>query len=162
MQTNSFVPIVMVAAGDMYLDTGILVKLLTPERETAFFDRELQGHPLTTSELALVEAKTALCGKERAGRITAVQRERAEMKFGAMISDGLLQLLDMNQRTFRKAMQIIQQCHPGLSLRALDALHLAACDLAQEFPLCTTDAPMHAAAQRIAIPLFPEKLPLKI
>lgn len=35
-------PTAMVEAGDMYLDTGILVKLLTPELETAFFERELQ------------------------------------------------------------------------------------------------------------------------
>lgn len=161
MLTNLFVPTVTVAVGDMYLDTGILVKLLTPERETGFFDRELRGHPLTTSELALVEAKTALCGKERAGRITTAQRERAEVKFAVMISDGLLQLFDMNPRTFRKAVQIIQRCHPGPPLRALDALHLAACDLAQEFPLCTTDTRMHAAAQRMAVPVFPEKLPLK-
>lgn len=152
----------MVAVGDMYLDTGILVKLLTPEPETAFFDRELQGRPLTTSELALVEVKTALCGKERAGRITAAQRERAEAKFAAMIEDGILELFELNRRTLRKATQIVQRCQPSVPLRALDGLHLAACDLAQEFPLCTTDARMHDAAQLIAMPLFPEKLPLKI
>ena len=54
----------------MYLDTGILVKLLTPEPETAWFERELRGHPLATSELALVEVKSALFGKERAKVIT--------------------------------------------------------------------------------------------
>lgn len=152
----------MVAVGNMYLDTGILVKLLTPELETAFFERELQGHPLTTSELAVVEVKTALCGKERAGFITARLRERAEAKFTAMIADEILQLLVLNQRTLRKATQIVQHCQPTVPLRALDALHLAACDLAQEFPLCTTDARMHAAAQLITAPVFPEKLPLNI
>ena len=146
----------------MYLDTGILVKLLTPETETAFFERELQGHPLMTSELALVEVKTALYGKERAGRITAALRTRAEAKFVSMITDGIWELFDLNHRTLRKATQIVQRCHPTVPLRALDALHLAACDLAQEFPLCTTDARMHAAAQLIAVPVFPEKLPVKI
>ena len=159
---KSFAPTAMVAVGDMYLDTGILVKLLAPERETVFFDRELQKHPLTTSELALVEVKTALCGKERAARITAAQRTRAEAKFAAMIDDGFLELFDLSHRTLRKAAQIVQRCHPSVPLRALDALHLAACDLAQEFPLCTTDARMHAAAQLIAVPVFPEKLPVKI
>ena len=47
----------------MYLDTGILVKLLTPEPETKFFERELLGHSLATSELALVEVKSALLAK---------------------------------------------------------------------------------------------------
>ncbi|MGH7976471.1 MAG: type II toxin-antitoxin system VapC family toxin [Limisphaerales bacterium] len=157
-----FAPTAMVAAGKMYLDTGILVKLLTPELETAFFERELQGHPLTTSELALVEVKTALCGKERAGFITAAQRTRAEAKFAAMIEDGILELSGLSNRTLRKATQTVHSCHPKVPLRALDALHLAACDLAQEFPLCTTDARMHAAAQLIHVPVFPEKLPLKI
>ena len=152
----------MVAVGDMYLDTGILVKLLSPEPDTAFFERELRGHSLTTSELALVEVKTALCAKERNKFITALRRAHAEAKFAAMIGDGILELFELNNRTLRKATQIVQRCQPDVPLRALDALHLAACDLAQEFPLCTTDARMRAAAQLIAVPIFPEKLPLKI
>ena len=146
----------------MYLDTGILVKLLTPEPESAFFERELLGHSLATSELALVEVKSALFAKERAGLITAGQRARAEAKFTAMIADDILKLCDLNNRTLRKAMQIIQGCHPSVPLRALDALHVATCDLAQEFPLCTTDARMNAAAQKIHVPVFPAQLPVKI
>ena len=152
----------MVAAGDMYLDTGILVKLLTPEPETAFFERELRGHPLATSELALVEVKSALLAKERAKLISYEQRLRAEAKFAEMIGQELLELHDLNNRTLRKATQVLLICHPGVPLRALDALHVAACDLAQEFPLCTTDARMHAAAKRTHLPVFPENLPLTI
>jgi predicted nucleic acid-binding protein len=152
----------MVAAGDMYLDTGILVKLLTPEPETAFFERELRGHPLATSELALVEVKSALLTKERAKLISYEQRLRAEAKFAEMIGQELLELHDLNNRTLRKATQVLQACQPEVPLRALDALHVATCDLAQEFPLCTTDARMHAAAQKIHLPVFPEKLPLSL
>lgn len=146
----------------MYLDTGILVKLLTPEPETAFFERELQGHSLATSELALVEVKSALCAKERANVITREQRVRAEAKFAELIEQEILELSNLNNRVLRKATQVIQGCHPNVSLRALDALHVGACDLAQEFPLCTTDTRMHAAAAAMHIPVFPEKLPLKI
>jgi predicted nucleic acid-binding protein len=146
----------------MYLDTGILVKLLTSELETAFFERELQGHTLVSSELALVEVKSALFAKERAGLITAAQRAKAEAKFAAMNSDEIFKLANLNNQTLRKAAQIIQACHPKVPLRALDALHVAACDLAQEFPLCTTDARMHAAARAMHIPVFPENLPLKL
>jgi len=146
----------------MYLDTGILVKLLTPEPETAFFERELQGHALVSSELALVEVKSALFAKERAGMITAAQRAKAETKFAAMVSEGVFKLAGLNSQTLRKATQIIQGCHPKVPLRALDALHVAACDLAQDFPLCTTDARMHAAAVAMHIPVFPQNLPVKI
>ena len=155
-------PTAMVAAGNMYLDTGILVKLLTPEPETAFFARALLGHPMATSELALVEVKSALFAKERAKLISREQRLRAEAKFAEMIEQEILELHDLNQRTLRKATQVIQACQPDVPLRALDALHVAACDLAQEFPLCTTDARMHAAAQRTHLPVFPENLPVKV
>ena len=146
----------------MYLDTGILVKLLTPEPETAFFERELQGHALVSSELALVEVKSALFAKERAGLITVAQRAKAEAKFTTMITDEIFKLANLNNQTLRKATQFVQACHPKVPLRALDALHVAACDLAQEFPLCTTDARMHAAARAMHIPVFPENLPLTL
>jgi predicted nucleic acid-binding protein len=146
----------------MYLDTGILVKLLTPEPETAWFERELRGHPLATSELALVEVKSALCAKERAGVITAKQRLQAEAKFAELIDTEILQLKNLNNRILKKATQVLQACHPNVPLRSLDALHVASSDLAQEFPLCTTDAHMHAAARAVHIPVFPENLPVKI
>lgn len=154
-------PTAMVAVGDMYLDTGILVKLLTVEPETMFFERELQGHPLATSELALVEVRSALLGKERSRLISRTYRFRAEAKFTEMIEQEILELFDLNNRTLRKATQILDGCHPEALLRSLDAIHIAACDLMQEFPLCTTDARMHAAARKIHVPVFPERLPLQ-
>ena len=155
------VPTGTAAVGDVYLDTGILVKLLTPEPETAFFERELRGQPLATSELALVEVKSALSAKERARLITRDQRLRAEAKFAEMIETETLQLQDLNQRVLRKATQVIQACHPNVPLRALDALHVASCDLTQELPLCTTDARMHAAAREIHVKVFPAELPVR-
>ena len=146
----------------MYLDTGILVKLLTPEPETVYFERELRGQSLATSELALVEVKSALCAKERAKVISKEQRLRAEAKFAEMIETRILELRDLDKLVLRKAAQVIQGCHPNVPLRALDALHVGTSDLTQEFPLCTTDARMHAAAQAMHIPVFPEKLPLTI
>jgi len=108
----------------MYLDTGILVKLLTPEPETAYFESELRGHALATSELALVEVKSALFGKQRSGLITEAQRMRAEAKLQEMLESEILMLRNLNNRVLRKASQIIQACYPNASLRALDALHV--------------------------------------
>lgn len=146
----------------MYLDTGILVKLLTPEPETAWFERELRGHPLATSEIALVEVESALFGKERAKVITVEQRLRAQAKFAEMIESETVQLLNLNLRVLKKATRVIEMCHPDVPLRALDALHVAQSDLEQQFPVCTTDGRMHAAARELHIPVFPEDLPLKI
>ena len=146
----------------MYLDSGILVKLLAPEPETGFFERELRGQALATSELSLVEVKSALCAKERAKFISPWQRLHAEAKFAEMIETGILQVCNLDKLVLKKAAQVIQGCHPGVPLRALDALHVGTCDLSQDFPLCTTDVRMRAAAQAMHIPVFPQKLPLTI
>jgi uncharacterized protein len=144
----------------MYLDTCILVKLLTPEPETVWLERELRGHALATSELALVEVKSALFAKERAGAIQGVHRRRAEAKFAEMIDSEVLLLVELSTRVLRRAAHVIEVCHPQVPLRALDALHVASCDFASDFPLCTTDARMHAAAREMRLPVFPETLPL--
>jgi predicted nucleic acid-binding protein len=144
----------------MYLDTGIIIKLLTPEPESAWFETELRGHPFSTSELALVEVRSALFAKERARSITAAQRLRAEAKFQEWLETDLLVLHPLNLSVLRKSMQVLAMTHSSIPLRSLDALHVAACDLAQEFPLCTTDGRMHDAARLLRLPTFPEKLPL--
>ena len=87
----------------MYLDTGILVKLLTPEPETAWFERALRGHSMTTSELALVEIKSALFAKERARLISREQRVRAEAKLAELVDQEILQFRNLNNRVLKKA-----------------------------------------------------------
>ncbi len=159
---NSSAPIGKVAVGDMYLDTGILVKLLTPEPESAWFERELRGHSIATSELALAEIKSALLAKERVKLISPDQRLRAEAKLAELIGQEILQLRNLSNRVLKKAGQVMAACHPIVPIRTLDALHVATCDLAQEFPLCTTDARMHEAARKVHVPVFPETLPIKI
>jgi predicted nucleic acid-binding protein len=146
----------MGAAGKMYLDSCILVKLITPEADTHFFAERLTDVPLTSSELALTEVWSALLAKERTGKITRPQRERAWRSFSQMISGGSLELHPLQGLVLRKANHQLEQCHPLVALRTLDAIHLAACDLAQDFPLCTTDERLRQAAKLLKIPLFPE------
>lgn len=146
----------------MYLDSCIVIKLLVVEPDSEFFIDELEGKPLVTSELTPVEVFSALLARERAGKIEAADRKRAWKEFHARVDTREIRIEPMNATALRKAAQCLELCHPAVPLRALDALHLAACDLAQEFPLCTTDARMRAAAQRMAVPVFPDKLPLKI
>jgi len=145
----------------MYLDSCIIVKLLVVEPDSEFFIRALEGKPLVTSELAHVEVFSALLARERARKIGAPDRRAAWKEFHARVGAGEIKIEPFNSTALRKAAHCLEQCHPDVPLRALDALHLAACDLAQEFPLCTTDARMRDAAQLIAVPVFPETVPLK-
>lgn len=140
----------------MYLDSCIIVKLLTREPDSEFFDTELKGKPLASSELAYTEVCSALLGKERAGKLSAADRRKAWKQFLEWVHGEELKLQKLNEIGLRKATHELERCQPAVALRTLDAIHLAACDLTQDFPLCTTDDRLRQAAKVLNIPLFPE------
>src|SRR3954466_5282648 len=124
----------------MFLDSCIIIKLLVVEPDSEFFIGALEGESLVIAELASVEVFSALLARERLGKIGGADRARAWKEFQARIEAGEIKVEPLDSTVLRKAIQIVHSCHPQVPLRALDAMHLAACDLAQEFPLCTTDA----------------------
>ena len=140
----------------MYLDSSIIVKLLVDEPETKALVAALVGQPLSSCELAIPEVRSALLGKEREKRISAAQREAAWLLFRERVRSEEIELYPLSSATLRKAAQVMERCHPGVALRTLDAIHTAACDLSQDFPLCTTDKRMRDAAGVLGIPVFPE------
>lgn len=143
----------------MYLDSAIIVKLLTKEDDSAFFQKHLAGGRFSISELSGTEVLSALLGKERANFLSPAQRKMAWQEFQDRTAAREFFLLPLNSSTLTKAGSLLQACHPHVPLRALDAIHLSACDLSQDFPLCTTDRRMREAASLLKIPLFPETLP---
>jgi len=86
-------------------------------------------------------------GKERVGAIKAEQRQRAWAAFRHHVEEETIGLVPVSEATLKKANHILEQCHPSVALRSLDALHLAACDQTQDWPLCTTDARMRQASE---------------
>jgi predicted nucleic acid-binding protein len=143
----------------MYLDSSIIVKLLTDEEDSRFFQRALDGESLGSSELSFPEVFSALLSKERAKRISRAQRTKAWAVFNERVALKQIEILPLDTGIFGKARILLETCHPHVSLRTLDAIHLAACDLSQDFPLCTTDRRMREAAGLLKLPLFPETLP---
>ena len=139
----------------MYLDSAIIVKLLVEEPDTAFMVQALVGHTLSSSELAVPEVFSALLGKERKKLITKSQRIEAWQAFNERVKGWDIILHPLNSVVLKKANHILERCHPAVALRTLDAIHAAACDLAQDFPLCTTDKRMRDAAGVLGIPIFP-------
>jgi predicted nucleic acid-binding protein len=140
----------------MYLDTAVLIKLLVEEPDSEFFQNALVGSLLSSSELAVTEVWSALLAKERNQHISARQRASAWRVFNERVQDKQIVLHPLNSIVLKKANQVLERCHPAVPLRTLDAIHTAACDLAQDFPLCTTDRRMRDAATMLAIPVFPE------
>jgi len=141
----------------MYLDTSVLIKLLVSEPDSGLFQEMLRGSLLSTSELAMTEVWSALLTKERNRQITARNRAAAWRVFIDRIQTKEIEMHPLGRVTLKKANGILEICHPKVPLRTLDAIHLAACDLSQDFPLCTTDARMHEAARVLRIPVIPEK-----
>jgi predicted nucleic acid-binding protein len=140
----------------MYLDTAIIVKLLVDEPDTDFFQDALTGVLLSSSELAFTEVRAALLAKERNKLISAKQREAAWRVFNDRVQARDIDLHPLNELVLRKANHILDRCYPKVPLRTLDAIHTAACDLSQDFPLCSTDKRMRDAAGLLDIPVFPE------
>ena len=143
----------------MYLDTSVIVKLLISEADSEFFQDELSEEFLSSSELALTEVWSALLSKERDKEISASQRAAAWSVLNERVRGRQITLHPLNTLVLKKSNRILEQCHPQVALRTLDAIHTATCDHTQEFPLCTTDRRMRAAAVLLGIPLFPETLP---
>ncbi len=143
----------------MYCDSAIFVKLLCAEPDSAFFERELRGQPLSSSELARTEVFAALAAKQRAGQLQAADRERAWTRFEQWLEEGAIELRPLGSKVLHRAAHIIGLCHPAVAVRTLDALHVATSDLDHDFPLAATEGRLRAAAHRLGIPLFPTKLP---
>jgi predicted nucleic acid-binding protein len=140
----------------MYLDSGIIVKLLVREPDSEFFNTALSGHVLDSSELCLTEVSSALLAKERSGSISSGERVRAIVRLSELITDEILRLLPLNRRVLDRASAILKACHPRVPLRTLDALHVATCDLHHCEALCATDQRMREAGAQLAMTLFPE------
>ena len=137
----------------MYLDTAILVKLFIAELDSEFFGKLTDGQIISSSILAHTELCAALLGKERSGAISVGQRRRAWTAFERNVQEESIWLAPMSEAVFKRAGRILEQCHPQVPLRSLDALHLATCDQLQEWPLCTKDRRMRAAAELLRFPL---------
>lgn len=141
----------------MYLDPAIIVKLLVRETDSEWFGRNLVGQIFEASELALADVRYALLAQERAGQITKSERVMAEKKFQAMLEEEIIRLLPLNRTVLERAKAIQMACHPHLSMRTIDSLHVATCALHNIGTMATTDGRRRAACEQFGIALIPAK-----
>jgi predicted nucleic acid-binding protein len=142
----------------MYLDSGIIVKLLVREPDSEWFNRSLVGENFESSELALAEVRSALLAKERNGHITPRERVAATERFHSMVEDEVIRLLPLHRAVLERASEIQFACHPRIPLRTLDALHVATCEMHRSGKMCTTDGRMRLACEHFAITLLPVRM----
>jgi predicted nucleic acid-binding protein len=108
----------------IYLDTSVLVALLTNESTAAairLWYGQTESGIFATSDWSLSEFASALSLKQRTGQLTAEQVVAVHQTFDVFSSGGV-RFLEVSRQAFRKSATLIKTM-PGL--RAGDALHLA-------------------------------------
>jgi predicted nucleic acid-binding protein len=137
----------------MYLDSSIIVKLFVPEPDSLFYAQLADRQTISSSALAYTEVWSALLRKERGGAISPAERIQAWEQLSRDLQEERIELLPVTGAILKRANRILAACHPQIPLRSLDALHLAACDQAQDWPLVTADERMRAAAILLSVPI---------
>jgi predicted nucleic acid-binding protein len=146
--------------GNMYLDSCVIVKLVSHETDSEAYHAIVDGHSVVTSELAVAEVRSALLTKERAGRISRENRMKGWRLFQGKVRDLEFVLLPLNRHVIERAGAVIDQCHPNVALRTLDAIHVATAELHGGEQMCSSDQRVCDASDFIGLSLVP--LPKKI
>lgn len=139
----------------MYLDSCVIVKLVSHEPDSAAYHDLVTGQPVVTSELAVAEVRSALLAKERAGRITRADRRTGWRLFQDKLRDQEFLLLELNRQVIERAGGLVEQCHPHVPLRTLDAIHVATLELHGGERMLSSDRRVCEACELIGLPLIP-------
>jgi predicted nucleic acid-binding protein len=138
----------------MYVDSSVLVKLFVQEADSEAYMDKLEDAVIVSSELAYGELWSALLLKEKTGMITPAQRHGAWARFCSMLEQDSIRLLRLDVTTVRAAVEVMDEVHPHVSLRTLDALHLATYRGIEMQYLMTADKRMREAARFLEIPMI--------
>lgn len=139
----------------MYLDSCVIVKLVSHEPDSEAYQGIVAGQPVFTSELAVAEVRSALLTKERAGRISRQARVTGWRLFQDRVHENEIVLLPLNRHVIERAGAVIDQCHPHVALRTLDAIHVATAELHGSDAMCSSDQRVCDASDFIGLALVP-------
>lgn len=139
----------------MYLDSCIIVKLVSHEPDSAAYHGVVAGKPVVTSELAVAEVRSALLTKERAERISPQARQAGWRLFQEKVRNEEFVLLPLNRHVIERAGAVIDQCHRTVALRTLDAIHVATAELCGSEEMCSSDDRVNKASDFIGLALAP-------
>ena len=123
----------------MYLDSCVIVKLVSHEPESAAYHAIVAGHSMLT--------------KERAGRISRQARLAGWRLFQDKVHDQEFILLPLNRHVIERAGAVIDQCHPNVALRTLEAIHVATAELHGGEQMCSSDQRVCDASDFIGLSL---------
>jgi len=132
-----------------YLDTSALAKWYLNEPFSEQFEDYVRSRPSSDiSRLTVVELRSLLARRRRAGDFDKSVERRVLSTFQQDVADGALHVQPIGDERFTDAMALIDRLsrHP---LRTLDALHLAIAEGIGADELATADRTMAAAARAL-------------
>ena len=142
-----------------YWDTSCLIKLYTPEPDSATFHSRLEaGEKCVTCDITPLEFWATVRRKETEGVLAAGQAERIHAEFEADIASGTIVMVNCDATIQQRFHQIVEHCHtqtPPIYIRTNDALHLAAAQCAGETQIIATDKRLREAARVLGLVVFP-------
>jgi predicted nucleic acid-binding protein len=141
----------------MYLDSCVIVKLVSHEPDSEVYNTIVAGQNVVTSELAVTEVRSALLTKERTGKISHQARTAGWRLFQEKVRAEELILLPLNRQVIERAGAVIEQCHPKVALRTLDAIHVATAELNGGEEMCSSDQRVCDASDFIGLSLVPPR-----
>jgi uncharacterized protein len=134
-----------------YFDTSALAKWYVQEADSSELEGFIRAVPEAVSaRLTLVELRCLLARRRRDGTIAADAERRAYALFLEDVAHGHVRIEPMPDRRHAEAVGLIDRL-PGVALRALDALHLAAALAAGAPQLATADRAMAAAGEALGL-----------
>jgi predicted nucleic acid-binding protein len=130
----------------IYLDSSALAKLYVPETESEKLDSFLRGRrDLMISELAITEVLSAIARRKREGVLSVDQASEIRSAVLEDAESGSFDRLDLNPTVHREAERLLLGID-SISLRTLDALHVALALSGSATHVLTFDLRMRAAA----------------
>jgi predicted nucleic acid-binding protein len=133
----------------MYVDTSLLVPYYCPEALSRAAERTLRGDPRpAVSDLVEVEFLSALARKVRVRAMSAADATRTREQFLDHLRTGLYARIAVQRQHYEAACRWLARF--TVSLRALDALHLALADV-EGLRLATADRDLSRAARRLRV-----------
>ena len=143
-----------------YWDTSTLVKLYAQEPDSTVFENYLVSlpGPLTTSRIALYEARATFRRKESEGILQVGAAQTLDLELLQDVAAADLQLIELDadvEQEYGRVLDLCYQQTPPLLLRTFDALHLASARVAGEIEVVATDKRLRDAARLLGFSLFP-------
>jgi len=142
-----------------YWETSCLVKLYTPEPDSALFRARLAIEAsCVTADIAPLEFWATVRRKETEGVLAPGEAQTISDSLASDLEAGEITLEHQDRAMRQEFHDIVDRCHtqqPPVFIRSNDALHLAAARCSAETEIVATDKRLRDAAVLLGFTVFP-------